>query len=103
MTPTKDRQIRLENAELLRGLVDSVEAMRADVGEISKKVIIIEARDHGAQITALAARVALLEAADQRREGAAGILAALLKSPTLGWMVGAATAIWAVVAGKVDL
>lgn len=105
-----DRQIRLENVELLRGLVASVQSvqthmaeMQGQVTDIRDRVIGMEARDHGALISALSARVAALEKTDQRREGAVSILEALLKSPTLGWIVGALTAIWALLTGKLNI
>lgn len=105
-----DRQIRLENAELLRGLVASVQAvqthmseMQGQVTDIRDRVIGMEARDHGSLISALATRVAALETAHQRREGATSMLETALKSPTLGWFVGAISVVWAVVTGKLNL
>lgn len=110
-SPTQtDRQLRVENAELLRALVASVESVRQEqqsmhsqVSEIRDKVITIEARDVGAQVAALALRVAVLETAAQRREGATTLAETILKSPTLGWIIGAGTFIWAYLTGKVDL
>jgi len=108
--PTTDRQIRLENAELLRGLVTSVQSvqthmseMQGQVTDIRDRVIGMEARDHGSLIAALATRVAALETAHQRREGATSMFETALKSPTLGWLVGAITTVWAVLTGKLNL
>jgi hypothetical protein len=108
--PTTDRQIRLENAELLRGLVTSVEmvqthmnAMQGQVTDIRDRVIGIEARDHGTAINNLAIKVAALEAELNQRKGATGLAASIMKSPTLGWIAGALTVFWAVVTGKVTL
>jgi hypothetical protein len=108
--PSSDRQLRLENAELLRALVTSVESVRQEqqsmhtqVSEIRDKVITIEARDVGAQVAALSLRVAALEVVNQRREGATTLAESILKSPTLGWIIGAGTFIWAYITGKVDL
>ncbi len=54
-------------------------------------------------IAALAIRVSALEAADQRREGATSLLTVFLKSPIVGWLVGAAISAWAVLTGRVHL
>lgn len=110
MTQPTDRQLRLDNAELLRALVASVDHLRSEqaavhtqVSEIRDKVITIEARDVGAQVAALALRVAALEVSHQRREGATSLAETIVKSPTLGWIIGAGTFIWAYLTGKVDL
>jgi len=107
--PSTDREIRLENAELLRGLVASVESVRAtqdamqgQVSEIRDKVITMEARDHGALIAALTARMTALETSNLRREGGFGLLENIMKSPALGWIFLGATAIWAFVTGRMD-
>lgn len=54
-------------------------------------------------LIALSARVTALEASDNRRAGAAGVAGAILKSPTLGWIVGGATTLWAIVTGRLHL
>lgn len=105
--PTTDRQIRLENAELLRGLVASVESvqthmteMQGQVTDIRDRVIGMEARDHEALIAALAGRVTALEGAYNRREGATTLFETALKSPMLGWAIGAIVAIWALITDR---
>lgn len=50
---------------------------------------------------ALALRVAALEAAEQRREGASNLLGTILKSPALGWLLGASITAWAILTGKI--
>ena len=55
----------------------------------------------GMKIDALAARVSALEAEHNRRQGASNVLQALLRSPALGWFVGAAVSAWAILTGKV--
>ncbi len=55
----------------------------------------------GMKIDALAARVSALEAEHNRRQGASNVLQALLRSPALGWFVGAAISAWAILTGKV--
>jgi len=48
-------------------------------------------------------RLGALEVEKHRRDGAQGLMMAMLKSPTLGWLVGVAAAAWAVLTGKVDI
>lgn len=55
------------------------------------------------KVDALSLRVSALEGAEQRREGASGVISTILKSPALGWLVGAAISAWAVLTGKVHL
>lgn len=108
--PTTDRALRLENAELLRALVASVESVQTkqdatqlQVTDIRDRVIGMEARDHGSLIAAQGARITALETTNQRREGATGVIETMLKSPTLGWLVGAITTVWLAVTGRLDL
>lgn len=98
-----DRQIRLENAELLRSVMSSIQEISAEVKDIQRRVIIIETRDHTAQIAALALRVTALEVESNKRDGATGVISALLKSPALGWLAGAAITAWAVLTERVNL
>jgi hypothetical protein len=49
------------------------------------------------------ARIAELEGDRDRREGASGIVALILKSPALGWFVGVALPAAAILSGKVHL
>lgn len=53
--------------------------------------------------TAIGLRVAALEASENRREGATSLLRTILKSPAIGWLVGAAISAWAVLTGRVHL
>lgn len=55
------------------------------------------------ELKSLAARVQALEAANERREGASSIVTAILKSPAIGWLVGAAITAWALLTGKVHV
>lgn len=54
-------------------------------------------------VSALSTRVAALEADLNKREGATGVVSMILKSPTLGWIVGGLTTIYLYVSGKLDL
>jgi len=55
------------------------------------------------KLDALALRVAALEVEQAQRKGASDLLKLILKSPALGWVVGAATAAWAIFTGKAHL
>lgn len=98
-----DRQTRLESAELMRSVLSSIQEIGAEVKDIQRRVIIIETRDHTAQIAALALRVTALEVESNKREGATSMLETLFKSPALGWLVGAAVTAWAILTGRVSL
>lgn len=73
------------------------------LGQISGQLreLIHVVNNISAKQDALGIRVAALEAANQRREGATGVISAILKSPGLAWLVGAAVTAWALLTGKV--
>ncbi len=74
--------------------------------DVAKQIAVLEARmtariddihqNHGE-------RLAALEAERNRRDGASSIIALILKSPAVGWLVGVAGAAWAVLSGKLQL
>jgi len=53
------------------------------------------------KLDALTLRVAALETEQAQRKGASDLLKLILKSPALGWVVGAATAAWAILTARV--
>lgn len=73
------------------------------LGEIKGKLgeLVHSSNNNGQKIEALSVRVAALEAANERRTGAAGVVQMILKSPALAWLVGAAITGWAVLTGRV--
>jgi hypothetical protein len=54
-------------------------------------------------VAKLELKVAALEVEKNRRDGASGFAGLLLKSPALGWLVGAAVSAWAILTGKVHV
>jgi len=54
-------------------------------------------------INAIGIRVAALEASENRRDGATGLLMTIMKSPAIGWLVGAAISAWAILTGRVHI
>jgi hypothetical protein len=89
--------------------------MRGQLGELiklqtehGKKIdaLIEQAAIHAdlpAKIADLERRVKALEAASDRRAGAMGLGEMLLKSPAVGWAVGALTAVWAFITGHLKI
>lgn len=75
------------------------------LGEIRGQLreLIHTGNNNAMKLDALGTRVMQLEAKDSRRDGATGVIQALLKSPTLGWLVGAAISAWAILTGRVQI
>src|SRR5690606_1637014 len=108
---------RMAEIEAIRSLSNAVSALRDDMRE-DKKILQevrdsltrLEGADHPTKIRenrkaidALGVRVSALEAAQNKREGAVGLTQVIMKSPALGWLVGAAITAWAVLTGRVDI
>lgn len=85
----------------LREMVHSVNNLSTKFDALTREVIGLGAM--AADIGALKAKVEALEAERNRSEGAKGIFHMLMKSPALGWLVGAATTVWAVATGRLHL
>lgn len=75
------------------------------LGEIRGQLreLIHTGNNTSAKVDGLAVRVAALEGAENRREGANGLVHTIMKSPVIGWMVGAAISAWAILTGKVHI
>lgn len=75
------------------------------LGEIKGQLreLIHNGNNNSVKLDALGLRVASLETERNRRDGAYGLLHAFLKSPAVGWLVGAAVSAWAVLTGKVHI
>jgi uncharacterized coiled-coil protein SlyX len=96
--------------EIIKGLAESVREqtkailrMQEQQTDIVARLERIEAKETAEQLSRLTLRVEVLEATDQRRQGASGVIAAIMKAPVLGWAVGVATAIWAIATGRLEL
>src|SRR4051812_48264421 len=83
----------------MRELIHNVNNLTMKVDGLAERVI--GAADLPLKVKELEARVAALEASSQRHEGATGFADKLLKSPALGWLVGAVVSAWAILTGKV--
>ena len=75
------------------------------MGEIKGQLreLIHNSNNLSAKFDGMALRVAALETERSRRDGAASVLGMALKSPAIGWLVGAAVSAWAVLTGKVHV
>jgi hypothetical protein len=83
----------------LRELIHTINNTATKLDAISERVVTMQGVPE--RITALEVRVVALETERNRRDGATGIVATIMKSPALGWLVGAAITAWAVLTGKV--
>ena len=83
----------------MRELIHNVNNLAQKVDGLGERVI--GAAGLPKRIEDLEARVTMLETEKNKREGASGFAGLLLKSPALGWLVGAAISAWAVLTGKV--
>lgn len=91
-------QMSAQLREMIHAQNNTSQAMNGLESSLGKRI-----DDTNNQIRAMGVRVAALEADKARKEGATGVLVALLKSPTLGWLVGAAISAWAILTGRVHL
>lgn len=85
----------------LREVVHSMNAMSEKFDRLSREVIGLSTL--AADMAELKIRVTALETERNRRDGATGIVQAIVKSPAIGWMVGGATFVWTVLTGRVHL
>lgn len=99
---------RNEPDDIIRVIADfarQVAELSKNVGELTAQVReqIHISNNTQAMVQALGERLRKLEDNDHRREGAAGIVQTILKSPLIGWLVGAAISAWAILTGKVQI
>lgn len=72
------------------------------LGEIRGQLreLIHTSNNNSQKLDALALRVGVLEADKSRREGAAGVFHAIIKSPAVAWVISAAVTVWALLSGR---
>ena len=87
-------EIRGQMRELVHASNNNAQALNGMSTSIAKLETTPE------RIAALEIRITALEAADHKRSGAMGLGAWLLKSPMVGWLIGAAFAVWSLLKGK---
>lgn len=82
----------------LREVVHSVNNLGSKFDGLAREVMSLATL--AGEMGKLQAKVEMLEATKLRSEGATNLGLAIMKSPTLGWLVGAATTVWALVTGR---
>ena len=85
----------------IKELIHSVNNQSQKLDSLTERVLLHS--ETPAKLTALEIRVTALETERNRRDGATGIVAAILKSPSFGWLVGGAGTVWALVTGRIHL
>lgn len=98
LTSSIDRQASRQDGQEAK-----LDAIRDDIGEIKTRLSVIEHDSLGVQVAALREDVDELKMSAAERKGAGGMIAVILKSPTLGWLVGAAITAWAVLTGRMQV
>lgn len=84
----------------LRELVHQVNNLSAKFDALTREVIALG--PIAVQIAELRAEVDVLKVAKNQQAGAHNVISTILKSPTLGWMVGAISVIWLYLTGKLQ-
>lgn len=92
----------------MRELVHTINNLSSKFDSLSREVIGLgplasDIADIKTKLVAAELRVTALEAERNRRDGASGMVGLVLKSPALGWLVGAAITAWAILTGKVHV
>lgn len=101
-------QILAQIRDSLSAINRKQDTISKDVGDASVRIARLEERNDRIermekQIASTDARVDVLLKDKDRRDGATGMIGIIMKSPTLGWLVGAAVTAWAVLTGKVHV
>lgn len=106
-TPRSDVDVRFEFeiirhlSESIRAQTDMISQMQTQQADILVRLERIEAKEHGEQLAAALARIDVLEADYQRRQGRDGLVAAFFRSPVVAWIAVAAGAVYTLFKDKV--
>jgi len=89
----------------LRELVHSINNQGQLLNNLTDKMSVTQnlpekIKSQAEEIADLKLRVTALEAVENRRVGAVGLGSTLLRSPLIGWLAGAALAVWAFIERK---
>jgi hypothetical protein len=85
----------------LREVVHSMNNLSAKFDGLTREVVGLGVL--AADLLDIKARVKVLEETKSRHDGASNVISAIMRSPTLGWLVGAAITAWAILTGKVNI
>lgn len=81
----------------VRELVHSVNNISGKMDALTREVIALGPL--AADLAELKGRVYVIETTLSRQAGATGIITAILKSPAVGWVIGAAGMVWMLLTG----
>lgn len=85
----------------MREVIHGMNNLSSKVDGLSREVIGLGSL--AGEMADMKSRIAVLEIGNNRRIGAEGVVAAIMRSPALGWLVGAAVTAWAILTGKVHV
>ncbi len=85
----------------LRELVHTVNNLSTKFDALTREVVALGSM--ATELAELRIKVATLEAEANQNKGARSFGMMVLKSPAIGWLVGAAISAWAVLTGKVHI
>lgn len=104
MMPVDDEgAVRQMEVEAFRQIADGIKLLNTDMRDVRERLIRIESNQLDRQVKSQGDRIDALERDRDKRDGATTIVSNIMKSPTLGWLVGAAISAWAILTGKVHL
>lgn len=101
MPVDEESAVRQMEVEAFRQIAHGIEGLNKDMRDVRERLIRIESNQLDRTVKSHADRIDALERKEDKRDGAAGAFNAILKSPALGWLVGAVVTAWAILTGKV--
>lgn len=90
-------------AENIKHQTSVVAKLQDQSHEILLRLDRIEQNKVDRRVALLEEKLVGLEHDKAKRDGATGVMAAVFRSPALGWFVGAMTTVWAILTGKLHL
>ncbi|MGL5735493.1 MAG: hypothetical protein ACRCYS_11555 [Beijerinckiaceae bacterium] len=100
MSDNIESNVAMILGEVRGQLREIIHTMNAERSKLESVAVTLSKLDGvPAKLVSIENRLTALEAERNRRDGAMGIVAALLKSPLIGWMVGVIATGWALFEG----
>jgi hypothetical protein len=103
MPVDEEAAVRQMEVEAFRQIVDQLKALNVDMRDVRERLIRIESNQLDRTVKTQGDRIDALERDRDHREGATSVIGTIMKSPTLGWFVGAAITAWAILTGRVHV
>lgn len=88
-------------SESIRTMTSALIEQQRTLGEIVERLVRIESNKVDSRVTALETKVEQMEAERNQRVGMARAVDLIIKSPAVGWLVGAAVTAWLILSGRV--